>query len=174
MKLSQPKNQKRKVKKMVQKPGSQSDEYKAQEEKNRQAKVAAENEAEAEKVIIYWHQAKRGQMGNFVPEIRSGGVIVQSEEPLQFENHIHSTSDPAVVDFIEGVKDDKGSWVRDEAGKARMPHRSFRDGTVVRCKDMSEAMSKTAAIKAVRGGVKEYQSVVSISPKGTSIAVPSK
>jgi len=107
-------------------------------------------------------------VGNFIPEVRSGGVIVQSEEPLQFENHIHSTSDPKVVKFLEGEKVEKDG----KTVVISMPCRSFRDGTVVRCKDMAEAMSKTAAIRAVRGGVKEYQSVVSISPKGTNIAVP--
>lgn len=163
MRLNRLKNQKRKVQKMVQKPGSQSDEYKAQEEKNRQIKVAAENEVEAENTIVYWHQAKRGQAGNFVPEVRSGGIIVQSEEPLQFENHIHTTTDPKVVTFLEGEKVEKdGKMI-----VVSMPHRSFRDGTIIRCKDMAEAVAKTVAVRAVRGGVKEYNSVISESPKAS-------
>ena len=163
--MSRSKSQKKRREKKTQKPGSRSDEYKAQEEKNRQAKVAVENEAEAENIIVYWHQAKRGQVGNFVPEVRSGGIIVQSEEPLQFENHIHSTSDPKVVIFLEGEKVEKdGKMV-----VVSMPHRSFRDGTVVRCKDMAEAVAKTTAVRAVRGGVKEYNSVISESPKAPVI-----
>lgn len=142
---------------MAEQKPKMSREYLEVEEKNRQEQVVKENVAEAERTNVYWHQAARGQLGNFVPEQRSGGVITQGEEPLQFENHIFTTSDVKTIEFIEGRKNDKGQY-------ENHPHRSFANGTIIRCKDMDEALEKTRALNRTRGGVRTIESVVSITP----------
>ena len=109
-----------------------------------------ENEAEAERTNVYWHQAAKGQLGNFVTEELSGGRIARGEEPLQFENHIFNTSDETTIAFIE-----KSS--------------SYKNGTVIKCKDMATALEKTRALNRTRGGIRTIESVVNITPSRVKV-----
>lgn len=140
-------------------PPQMSKEFREVEEQNRLKKIEEENAAEVGHTVVYWHQARRGQLANFVPEKRDGGVIIQSEEPLQFSDHILTCrdTDTDIIEFIEGKKDDKGNVVK-------KPHPSFVSGTVIRCKDMQEANSKSHALNAVRGGVRTIESIISVTP----------
>lgn len=130
---------------MAEKP-KYSREFLDQEEKNRQEQVAQANAAEAEKTVIFIHQAKRGQIGNFIKEDRSGGTIIRSEEPLNFYGHLLTTSDPAIIEFVR-----KSS--------------SYKAGIINECKNVEDAQRRVRAMDSTRGGNHEIQTVVDIREK---------
>ena len=123
-----------------------SKEYQEQEEKNRQEGVVQQNAEEAKKTIIFIHQAKRGQIANFIKEEHSGGRIIRSEEPLNFYGHLLTTSDPDIIDFVR-----------------KSP--SYKAGIINECADVEEAQIKVRAMDSTRGGNHEIQTVVDIREK---------
>lgn len=89
-------------------------------------------ESKAPESAIFWAPAKRFQLGNFQEERRDGGRIIQPEMPLQFEEHIRVTSNPAVIEFIK----------KSEA---------FRTGQITQCDSLEAAAALTAAHNARKG-----------------------
>ncbi len=99
-------------------------------ENQKVANEKAQEEVNA-KEVIFWAPAKGYQIANFRKEERSGGHIMQGEEPLQFRNHLHITTESEVVEFIEKSN-------------------GFKNGQIQRCKDMAEAQMLTNAVKIKR------------------------
>lgn len=130
---------------MNEKNKGMSENFQKVEAENQKIADAKAQEEENAKQTVYWAPAKRYQIGNFIPEERSGGHITQGEEPLQFRNHLYITKDPIVIKFIE-------------------KSRGFLNGQVVRCESVAEAEILTNGVKA-RRQKKDYD-ITSGGPEG--------
>lgn len=106
--------------------------------------VKAQEEENA-KQVIFWAPAKLYQVGNFIPEERSGGHITRGEEPLQFRNHLYITKDPKIIEYIR-------------------KSRGYVNGQVVECDSMAAAETLTSSVKARRQ--KKNYDITSGGPDG--------
>ena len=50
--------------------------------------------------VIFWARAASYQIANFKPEVYEGGKMAQREEPIRFHEHILTTNDKKVINFV--------------------------------------------------------------------------
>jgi hypothetical protein len=87
---------------------------------------------------VYWSRAARMRLGNWVPEVRTGGKIDRREQALKWEEHIFVTSDPDKQEFIE-------------------ESRAFKRNDIKLCKDAVEARTFSAQVAALKAGKKSEE-----------------
>ncbi len=107
-----------------------SEEYKKREAENKKEADAKRQEEINKRTIVYWAPAEKHQVANYIKEERSGGHIMQGEEPLTFSKNMYIiTYDGKELTKIENDK--KVAHI--EAS------RSFKNGLIKKCKSVEEA-----------------------------------
>ena len=109
-------------------------------------------------IHIYWAGAKRYQIGNFRPEVKDGGSIIQPEQPLTIWGHVlqldkNNADDRKKITFIEKST-------------------AFKDGEVVRMESIAEANKRTAALQHSRTQqMQQNKDEVSESPEQVKVSI---
>ncbi len=118
-----------------------SEEFQKQEAKIKEEANAKRQEEINKSTIVYWAPAVKHQVANYVKEERSGGHIMQGEEPLVFTRNMYIiTYDGNELTKIENDK--KVAHI--EAS------RSFKNGIIKKCKSVEEAQILSVGRRARR------------------------
>jgi len=79
-----------------------SDDYKRVEQEREHAIEEKRIEKENEKLVYYFHVAKKGQLDHWRQEERyANGALKSRDEPLRFDEHVYIARTPQEIDFIE-------------------------------------------------------------------------
>ena len=84
--------------------------------------------------VIFFALPRKMQLANYVPEKRSGAVVVQVEAPLEIDDHIKVTNDPDEIAFIKKSN-------------------SFAVGTIMECASLEDALVRRSVHRKEIGGV---------------------
>lgn len=76
----------------------------------------SKDETTEEKNVIFVAKARGYDLGNFIPEVKVGGVIDVSEQSIKFINHLHVTSDEKEIKYIRESDAFKTKNIREMAG----------------------------------------------------------
>ncbi len=119
--------------------GDMSRSFTDQEAKNKEDAVSAAQAEIISKEKIYFHPAKKFQIGNFVTEVKNQGRIDRPEAPLEFHSNLFVTIDEETQKFIENSN-------------------PFKNGHIKLCKDMAEAVNMRHARNAAKQSHREVES----------------
>ena len=120
-----------------------SENFELTEEQSKLDAINRANQEITDRTRIFWAKAEKHVIGNFIPERRAdNGRVIQREAGVHFYEHIKTSDDPKIIDFI--LKSD-----------------SFKAAMIVECKTLAEAQALTAKQAAIKSGMRsvtEYDS----------------
>lgn len=99
------------------------------------------------KKVVFWSRQEKCRLANFRPEKREGGMIVEIEQSLPFEERMLITTDPEKIEFVRN-------------------HPACQNGDVVECASIEEAQAKTKELRAMRMETNFEDKFESISGSG--------
>lgn len=112
-----------------------SENYQLTEEQSKLDAINRANQEITDRTKIFWSKAEKLVIGNFIKERRGNdGFILQREVGIHFYEHIKTTDDEKVIDFIRGSN-------------------IFQAGGVVECKTLAEAQMLTRKQDAIKSGM---------------------
>lgn len=114
---------------------SPSEDFTLTEEQSKLDAINRANQEITERTRIFWSKAERMVIGNFIRERRdNAGHIVQREVGIHFYEHIKTSDNEQVIEFIRNSD-------------------AFKSGLVVECQTLAEAQSLTAKQRAIKSGM---------------------
>lgn len=127
-----------------------SDGFHEVEAKREEAVEEKRIETENEKLNVYFHVAKKGQLGGrSVSTQLVGGKGVEKDNPLRFDDNVYITSDPEEIAFIEG-------------------HDSFGIHCF-KCENMQDALARRATSQAIKQSGRQITVDLEIRADGIDI-----
>lgn len=112
-----------------------SENYVLTEEQSKLDAINRANQEINDRTKIFWSKAEKLVIGNFIPERRAdNGRVIQREVGIHFYEHIKTSDDQVVIDFIRNSD-------------------SFKSGLVMEVATLAEAQMMTIKQTNIKSGM---------------------